>query len=81
MGSLSDVGLRLNRDRGLVLIGPDDVQPGSIVTIRAFDEYPEHRFEVHEVYDDLVTGYSLTGPLAGEYGEPAYDLIKAVQPT
>ncbi len=46
-----------------------------LVRIRPFDEYPEHTFEVTDVYDDCVCGYSRSGPLAGEYGEPAYDLI------
>ncbi|MDU8913756.1 hypothetical protein RXV88_21070 [Aestuariicoccus sp. MJ-SS9] len=32
---------------------------------------------VHEVFDDSVSGCSLTGPLAGEYG-PSLDLIKAI---
>ena len=33
-----------------------------------------------EVYEDLVTGTALTGPLAGEYGEPEIELITAVIP-
>ena len=49
--------------------------PGDRVIIRAFDDIPEHVFEIHEVYDDCVTGTALTGPLAGEYGEPDFDLI------
>lgn len=56
------------------------VKPGSIVTIRAFDDVPEHRFEVQEVYDDFVTGIALTGPLAGEYGEPEGSLIVEADP-
>jgi len=28
------------------------------VTIRAFDEFPEHQFEVDDVFDDCVSGYS-----------------------
>lgn len=52
------------------------IEAGSIVTIRAFDDLPEHLFRVEEVFDDCVTGYSLTGPLAGEYGEPHWSLIK-----
>jgi hypothetical protein len=47
-----------------------EVQPGDVVVIAAFDEVPEHDFRVDEVYDDCVTGEALTGPLAGEYGEP-----------
>lgn len=51
------------------------IEPGTVVTIRAFDDVPEHRFRVTEVYEDCVGGYSLTGPLAGEYGEPDYEMI------
>ncbi len=46
-----------------------------IVVIRAFDDIPEHLFRVWEVYEDCITGYSISGPLKGEYGEPAFDLI------
>ena len=56
----------------------DDVRTGSVVVIQAFDDVPEHLFRVVYIYDDCVGGYSQTGPLAPEYGEPAYDLIKAV---
>ena len=52
--------------------------PGVHVIIRAFDDIPEHVFEIDEVYEDCVGGYSLTGPLAGEYGEPDFDLILRV---
>lgn len=52
-----------------------EIVPGMLVRIRPFDEYPEHTFEVTDVYDDCVCGYSRSGPLAGEYGEPEYDLI------
>ena len=52
--------------------------PGDHVIIRAFDDIPEHVFEIDEVYDDCVTGTALTGPLAGEYGEPDFDLILRV---
>lgn len=51
------------------------IEPGDTVTIRAFDDVPEHQFEVHEVYDDCITGVALTGPLAGCYGEPDLDLV------
>ena len=57
-----------------------DLQPGCIVLITAFDDIPEHQFQVDEVYEDLVTGTVLTGPLAGEYGEPEIELIAAVIP-
>ena len=37
--------------------------PGCVVLIAAFDDIPEHQFQVDEVFDDLVTGIALTGPL------------------
>ena len=49
-----------------------------IVIIKAFDDVPEHRFLVEEVKEDLVTGYALSGPLVGQYGEPDLDMIKEV---
>ena len=52
--------------------------PGVRIVIRAFDDIPEHMFKIDEVYEDCVGGYSLTGPLAGEYGEPEFDLILRV---
>lgn len=51
---------------------------GDHVIIRAFDEVPEHIFLIDEVYEDCITGIALTGPLAGEYGEPDFDLILRV---
>jgi hypothetical protein len=51
---------------------------GDIVIIRAGEDWPEHLFRVDEVFDDCVSGYSLTGPLAGEYGEPPYELITGI---
>ncbi len=51
------------------------LKEGDIVVIRAFDDIPEHLFQVSEVYDDCITGYSISGPLEGEYGEPAFDLV------
>ncbi len=54
---------------------------GAVVLIAAFDDVPEHFFEVHSVEDDCVTGIALTGPLAGSYGEPPIEMIKAVQST
>lgn len=50
-------------------------QQGQRVVIAAFDDLPEHIFQIHEVYEDCVGGYSITGPLTGEYGEPSFDLI------
>ncbi|ATG49021.1 hypothetical protein CEW89_16460 [Celeribacter ethanolicus] len=55
-----------------------DVHPNDIVIIAAFDDVPEHLFRVEEVYDDCITGQALTGPLAGEYGEPPIELILGV---
>ncbi|TMV09988.1 hypothetical protein FGK63_02655 [Ruegeria sediminis] len=52
-----------------------ELNPGDVVVIRAFDDVPEHRFRVDEVFEDCVTGFALTGPLAGEYGEPSLELI------
>ena len=46
-----------------------------MVIIQAFDEIPSHRFLVEEVYEEFITGYALTGPLAGEYGEPDRELV------
>jgi hypothetical protein len=58
-----------------------DLQPGCIVLITGFDaDIPEHQFQVDEVFEDLVTGTVLTGPLAGAYGEPEIELITAVIP-
>lgn len=57
-----------------------ELYPGCIVLIGAFDDIPEHQFQVDEVFDDLVTGIALTGPLAGEYGEPELGMIVQVIP-
>jgi len=54
--------------------------PGCVVLIAAFDDIPEHQFQVEEVFDDLVTGVALTGPHAGEYGEPELGMIVQVIP-
>jgi len=61
-----------------VTVGPDCLYPGAVIVIAAFDGIPEHRFVLHSVEDDCVTGVALTGPLAGAYGEPGFDLIKAI---
>jgi hypothetical protein len=52
--------------------------PGMHLLIRAFDDVPEHVFELHTIEDGLVTGMALTGPLAGEYGEPDIELVLRV---
>ena len=54
------------------------ITPGCIVLIAGFDEIPEHSFLVDEVFEDCITGIALTGPLAGEYGEPDIALILQV---
>ena len=54
--------------------------PGCVVLIAAFDDIPEHQFQVEEVFDDFVTGIALTGPLAGGYGEPELGMIVQVIP-
>ena len=55
--------------------------PGCTVLIAAFDDIPEHSFRVDEVFEDCITGLALTGPLAGEYGEPDLDLVVRVLST
>ena len=52
--------------------------PGMQVLIGGFDDVPEHVFEVHTIEDGYVTGMALTGPLAGEYGEPDIELVLQV---
>jgi hypothetical protein len=54
------------------------ITPGSIVLIAGFDDIPSHQFFVDEVFEDCITGTALTGPLAGEYGEPDLDLVVQV---
>ena len=55
-----------------------EIKPGDVVVIGGFDDIPDHQFQVDEVYQDLVTGTVLTGPLAGEYGEPEIEMIVEV---
>ena len=54
------------------------VVPGCVVLIAAFDDVPEHSFQVETVFEDCVTGTALTGPLVGEYGEPPMELVLRV---
>lgn len=54
------------------------MKPGDVVVIGAFDDVPEHCFRVDEVHDDCITGVALTGPLAGEYGEPELHMVVRV---
>jgi hypothetical protein len=51
------------------------MKPGDVVVVAGFDDMPQHEFLVHEVFEDCVTGVALTGPLAGEYGEPEIGMI------
>ena len=55
-----------------------EIKPGDVVVIVGFVDIPDHQFQVEEVYEDLVTGTVLTGPLAGEYGEPDREMIVEV---
>ena len=52
--------------------------PGMRVLIRAFDDVPEHVFVIYTIEDGYVTGMALTGPFAGEYGEPDFELVLRV---
>ena len=54
------------------------LSPGMHVLIRGFDDVPEHVFEVHTIEDGFVTGTALTGPFAGQYGEPDIELVLRV---
>ena len=57
------------------MIDPSKLHTGTVVIIAGFDEVPAHQFVIHSVEVDCVTGIALTGPLAGAYGEPRFDLI------
>ena len=52
-----------------------DLRPGCIVRIEGFDDIPEHEFRIEEIYEEFVTGMALSGPFAGEYGEPDIEMI------
>ena len=52
-----------------------DLRPGCIVLIEGFDDIPEHEFHIEEIYEGFVTGMALSGPFAGEYGEPDIEMI------
>ncbi len=54
------------------------LNPGDVVVVCAFDDIPEHLFRVEEVFEDCVTGFAVTGPLAGTYGEPDREMILRV---
>ena len=55
-----------------------DLSPGCIVLIAGFDDIPEHEFRIEEIYEEFVTGMALSGPFAGEYGEPDLKLVLRV---
>ncbi|WP_170408903.1 hypothetical protein [Ruegeria arenilitoris] len=52
-----------------------ELNPGDVVVVRAFDDVPEHLFRVDEVFEDCLTGFAVTGPLAGSYGQPTLEMI------
>ena len=54
------------------------ITPGCTVLLTGFDNIPAHEFLVEEVFEDCITGTALTGPFAGEYGEPDLSLILRV---
>ena len=54
------------------------ITPGCTVLLAGFDDIPAHEFLVEEVFEDLITGTALTGPFAGEYGEPDISLVLQV---
>ena len=55
-----------------------NLKSGCVVLIASFDDIPEHQFLVEDVFDDCITGVSLTGPLSGVYGEPELELLVKV---
>ena len=56
------------------------ITPGCRVQIEGFDDIPAHQFLVDEGFDGFITGKALTGPLAGEYGEPEITLVLEILP-
>ena len=59
-------------------MGQLDIRPGSIVLIAGFDDIPEHELRIEEIYEEFVTGMALSGPFAGEYGEPDIKFVLRV---
>ena len=59
-------------------MGQLDLRPGCIVLIKGFDDIPEHEFRIEEIYEEFVTGMALSGPFAGEYGEPDIKFVLRV---
>ncbi len=56
----------------------DDLKAGDVVIVKAFDDLPEHLFQVEATHEDCVSGHAITGPLAGIYGEPGMELILSI---
>ena len=54
------------------------IAPGCVVLLAGLDDIPSHQFLVQDVFEDCITGTALTGPLAGEYGEPDIELVLRV---
>ena len=51
------------------------------VLISAFDDVHVHVFVIQTIEDGYVTGMAVTGPFAGEYGEPDIELVlRALSP-
>jgi hypothetical protein len=42
-----------------------NLKEDGVVSMRAFNEWPEHLFQVWEVYDHCITGNSISGPVDG----------------
>jgi hypothetical protein len=57
-----------------------DLQPEQIVIIAPFEDIPRHLFQIDDIFEDCVSGYSLNGPLKGVYGEPGLEMIEALAP-
>jgi hypothetical protein len=51
------------------------LRPYDYVRVKEFDDIPSHLFFIYEVYEGVVTGYSVEGELQGEYGEPSIDML------
>ena len=54
------------------------ITPGCVVLLASFDDIPTHQFRGEDVFEDCITGTALTGPFAGEYGEPDIALVRQV---
>ncbi len=51
-------------------MGQLDIRPGCIVLIAGFDDIPEHKFLIEEIYEGVRYRYGSLGPFAGGHGEP-----------